>query len=158
MDKKYAHMLRKKLDKKIINLVKPDAMDVEEYIVNCHLQGFEPSVENGMYLHWLMTASGDNISIVQQVEDAIVNALSKKYLLDLDDDLQCSYFCDAVRDICVKDKDYATHIFEAVLKNVDEDHEVFKFCRSLNKVFGFTSVKYFNNDIENLFHNIESHI
>ena len=145
MDNKYAHMLRKKLDKKIINLVKPLDMSYEEYVIACNLQEFEPSVENGMYLHWVMTSSGDDItfSIVDKVHDAIVNALSKNYLLDPSNNEQCSYFCDAVRDMLLIDKDFTTRVLEAVLNTLDEDDEVFKYCKSLNKAFGFTSVKYF---------------
>lgn len=143
MNNHYAHMLRKKLDKKIINLVKPKSMSFEEYIINCNMQGFEPSVENGSFLHWVITAGGDDICIVEKVEDAIVNALSKRYLLDPSNIEQCSYFCDALRDICIKDIDFSTRILEAVLKNFDEDDDVFKYCKSLNKAFGFTSIKYF---------------
>ena len=143
MEKKYAHMLRKKLDKKIINLVKPESMDFEEYIVACNLQNIEPSVENGMYLHWLMTADGDDYRIVEKVEDAIVKALSNGYLLDFDNKVQCGYFCDAIRDICVKDKDFTTKLLEAVLKNYEDGNVVFDYCKRLNKTFGFTSIRYF---------------
>lgn len=142
MDNKYAHMLRKKLDKKIIRLVKPYGMSVDEYIINCNLNQFNPSVENGAYLHWLITASGD-IDIQEKVHDAIIKALSKKYLLDPDDEMQRSYFHDAIVDMLLKDKSFTIGIFEAVLKNYDEDDETFKFCKKLNKSTGLTSVKYF---------------
>lgn len=144
MDKKRAHSLRKKLDIRLIKLVKPEDMSIDEYRIACNLnEFFDASVENGSFLHWIITSTGDDDDIVDKVHAAVIRALDKKYLLDLDDKVQCSYFCDAIRDICIKDHAWAEQLFEVVLKNY-KGTEVFNFCKTLNKAFGFTSIEYFN--------------
>ena len=142
MDSKKNHALRKKLDDKIISLVKPINMTNAEYCITCNIEDFEPSVENGSYLHWLVTSNGD-ADIIEKVHLALVHALEKKYLLDITNDEQMSYFYDAIVDICIKDKEWTGQIVEAVLKSY-EGTEVFNLCKRLNKAIGYTSVKYFN--------------
>ena len=151
MDKKKAKELRKRLDSTIIKLVAPRGMSVMEYKIQCNLNEFDATVENGMFLHWVMTAKdGDGTDVEDKVHDAIVNALDKKYLLDVDNKEQCAYFCDALKFVLLKDKEYSTRLLEGVLKGYKDSDgygiEVFNFCKSLNKAFGFTSVEYFNYD------------
>ena len=146
-----ARELRKKLDNKLIKLVAPAGMSIAEYKINCNLEGFEPSVENGMFLHWVMTAGGDDANLVEKVDKAILNAIIKKYLLDTSNEEQCSYFCDAVRDLVLKDKDYATDLLEAVFKNYKDSSgygpDVFDFCKRLNKCLGLTAIEYFSHEV-----------
>ena len=149
MDNIKAKTLRKRLDTKLIKLIAPNNMSVAEYKIKCNLEGIDPSVENGQFLHWVMTADGDDTKVVEKVHNAIVNALNKKYLLDLDNAEQCSYFCDAMCDIVLANHDYKTKMFEAVLKNYKGSggygDKVFNHCKDLNKSFGFTNVEYFND-------------
>ena len=149
MDKKKAKELRTKLSNKLIKLVAPAGMSIDEYKIQCNFNALDASIENGMFLHWVMTAKdGDDTNVEDQVHDAIINALEKKYLLDTSNAEQCSYFCDAIRDMVLQDKDYTTKLLEAVLKNYKDSDgygaDVFDFCKKLNKCLGFTSVEYFN--------------
>ena len=136
--------LRTKLNNKIISLVKPVDMSIDEYRIACNLENINPSIENGMYLHWIMTADGD-ADVCEKVENAIVNALEKRYLLDSNNKEQISYFCDAIKNLVLRDKDYTIRLLEAVLKNY-KGTEVFDFCKRVNKCIGLTSVEYFNYD------------
>ena len=151
MDNSKAKTLRKRLDTKLIKLIAPKDMSAAEYKIACNLEGIDPTAENGQFLHWVMTADGDDTKIVEKVHNAIVNALEKKYLLVLDDAEQCSYFCDAIRDVLLKDREYCTKLLDAVLKNYkDSDgygNDVFDFCKRLNKCIGLTCTEYFNNGL-----------
>lgn len=151
MDKKKAKDLRKKLDSKIIKLIAPKGMSVAEYKIQCNLNEIDATLENGMFLHWVMTAhDGDETNVEDKVHDAIVKGLEQQYLIDVDSQEQCEYFCDAVNHLLLRDKDYSTRILDAVLKNYKNSSkyglEVFNFCKRLNKAFGFTSTEYFNYD------------
>lgn len=154
MDKNKVHTLRRRLDTKLIKLIAPKGMSVDEYKIACNLNEVDATVENGSFLHWVMTAEdGEESDVADKVHAAVVNALEKKYLLDESSAEQCAYFCDAVRDVLLKDKEYSTLLLEAVLKNYKDASgygiEVFNFCKSLNKAFGLTEVEYFNDDILN---------
>lgn len=154
MRKSTTKELRKKLDTKIIGLVKPANMSIDEYRIACNLENINPSVEDGPFLHWVMTTNeSEDLGIVDKVRRAIVSALGKKYLIDASSQVQCSYFCDAVQNIIAKDHWYAEKILEAVLKNYKDTSgyavEVFNYCKRLNKAFGLTEVEYFNEDILN---------
>ena len=154
MDNKKNHSLRKRLDSRIIKLVTPVGMSIDEYKIACNLNGVNPTVEDGPFLHWIMTTSTCvEHDVVDEVRRAIVSALDKKYLIDASCQVQCSYFCDAVQSIIAKDKWYAEKILEAVLKNYKDTSgyavEVFNYCKRLNKAFGFTPVEYFNDAILN---------
>ena len=151
MDKKKAKDLRKKLDSKIIKLIAPKGMSVAEYKIQCNLNEIDATLENGMFLHWVMTAhDGDETNVEGKVHDAIVKGLEQQYLIDVDSQEQCEYFCDAVNHLLLRDKDYSTRILDAVLKNYKNSSkyglEVFNFCKRLNKAFGFTSTEYFEYD------------
>lgn len=148
MDAKKAKDLRKKLDSKIIELIAPKGMSVAEYKIQCNLNGIDATLENGMFLHWVMTAyDGEETNVEGKVHDAIVKSLEQQYLIDVDSQEQCEYFCDAVKHLMLRDKDYSTRILDAVLKNYKYSSkcglEVFNFCKTLNKAFGFTSTEYF---------------
>ena len=149
METAKAKALRKRLDSKILKLIAPFEMSIEEYKIRCNLNNIDPSVENGMFLHWVMTAGGDDAEVVEKVENAIVNALERGYLLDTSNAAQCEYFCDAVCDLVLKDKWYTKRLLEAVLKNYASSSgyaaDVYKYCRRLNKSIGLTSVGYFCN-------------
>lgn len=151
MDNIKAKTLRKRLDTKLIKLIAPNNMGVAEYKITCNLEGIDPSVENGQFLHWVMTADGDDTKLAKKVHNAIVNALEKKYLLVLDDAEQCSYFCDAISDVLFKDKEYCTKLLDAVLKNYKgsdgNGNIVFEFCKRLNKGLGLTRTEYFNDGL-----------
>ena len=154
MDNKKSHILRKRLDSRIIKLVAPAGMSIDEYKIACNLNGIDPTVEAGPFLHWVMTTDeSEDLGVVDKVRRAIVSALEKKYLIDTSSQVQCSYFCDAVQSIITKNKWYAENILEAVLKNYKDAGgyavEVFNYCKRLNKAFGLTEVEYFNDDILN---------
>lgn len=157
MDTKKAKDLRKKLDSKIIKLIAPKGMSVAEYKIQCNLNGIDATLENGAFLHWVMTAhDGEETNVEGKVHDAIVKSLEQKYLIDVDSQEQCEYFCDAVKHLLLKDKDYSTRILDAVLKNYKHSNkyglEVFNFCKKLNKAFGLTSTEYFEHgDLKMLF-------
>lgn len=139
--------LQKRLDTKVLKLVCPNDMDIYEYKVKCELEGIVPSLSNGMFLHWIMTSHGDS-KTTEAVQHAIVNALKGMYLLDASNEEQCSYFCDAVRDLVLMDQFFATDILDIVLSNYKTTDkclaEVFDFCKRLNKGFGLTTTGYFN--------------
>lgn len=148
MTSNQAKAFRKRLDKKILNAILPEGMSAYEYKLHCDVEGFSPSVENGMFLHFLITAKPDYDEQEKIVHNAIIGALSKKYLLDPTDDEQCSYFCDAIRDVLLRDKWFAEKLLETVLLNYKDENNktlasVFDFCKTLNKAFGLTSVEYF---------------
>lgn len=157
MDAKKAKDLRKKLNYKIIKLIAPKGMSVAEYKIQCNLNGIDATLENGMFLHWVMTAhDSEETNVEGKVHDAIVKGLEQKYLIDVDSQEQCEYFCDAVKHLLLKDKDYSTRILDAVLKNYKHSNkyglEVFNFCKKLNKAFGLTSTEYFEyGDLKMLF-------
>ena len=70
MDKKKAKDLRKKLDSKIIKLIAPKGMSVAEYKIQCNLNGIDATLENGMFLHWVMTAyDGEETNVEGKVHD-----------------------------------------------------------------------------------------
>ena len=148
MDKAKAKTLRKRLDTTLLKLVMPEGMSIARYMIECNLNGIEPTVENGQFLHWLITARGDDAKLVEKVENAIVNALERGYLLDTSNATQCEYFCDAICDIVLKDKWFTTRLLEAVLKNYkdsdDYGADVFHYCKRLNKSIGLTSIEYFD--------------
>ena len=151
MDAKKAKDLRKKLDSKIIKLIAPKGMSVAEYKIQCNLNEIDATLENGMFLHWVMTAHDDEETNVEsKVHDAIVKGLEQQYLIDIDSQEQCEYFCDAVKHLLLRDKEYIIRIFDAVLKNYKHSSkyglDVFNFCKRLNKAFGFTSTEYFDYD------------
>ena len=134
MDAKKAKDLRKKLDYKIIQLIAPKGMSVAEYKIQCDLNDIDATLENGMFLHWVMTArDGEDTNVEGKVNDAIVKGLEQQYLIDVDSQEQCEYFCDAVKHLLLKDKDYSTRILDAVLKNYKHSSkcglEVFNFCK-----------------------------
>lgn len=159
IDKKKAKELRKKLDSRLIKLIAPKGMSEHEYKIACNLNEVDATVENGSFLHWVMTAEdGEESDVADKVHAAVVNALEKKYLLDESSVEQCSYFCDAVRDVLLKDKEYSTLLLEAVLKNYKNSSgpalEVFDFCKQLNKAFGFTHIEYFNQGFDKALHGL----
>ena len=134
MDKKKAKDLRKKLDSKIIKLIAPKGMSVAEYKMQCDLNDIDATLENGMFLHWVMTArDGEDTNVEGKAHDAIVKGLEQQYLIDVDSQEQCEYFCDAVKHLLLKDKDYSTRILDAALKNYKHNSkcglEVFNFCK-----------------------------
>ena len=151
MDAKKAKDLRKKLDSKIIKLIAPKGMSVAEYKIQCDFNEIDATIENGMFLHWVMTAhDGEETNVEGKVHDAIVKGLEQQYLIDTDSQEQCEYFCDAVKHLLLRDKEYIIRIFDAVLKNYKHSSkyglEVFNFCKQLNKAFGLTSTEYFDYD------------
>ena len=151
MDAKKAKDLREKLDSKIIKLIAPKGMSVDEYKIQCNLNEIDATLENGMFLHWVMTAhDGEETNVEGKVHDAIVKGLDQQYLIDIDSQEQCEYFCDAVKHLLLRDKEYIIRIFDAVLKNYKHSSkyglDVFNFCKRLNKAFGFTSTEYFDYD------------
>ena len=151
MDTKKAKDLRKKLDSKIIKLIAPKGMSVAEYKIQCNLNEIDATLENGMFLHLVMTAhDGEDTNVEGKVHDAIVKGLEQQYLIDVDSQEQCEYFCDAVKYLLLRDKDYSTRILDTVLKNYKHSSkyglEVFNFCKQLNKEFGLTSTEYFDYD------------
>lgn len=134
----------------LIKLVAPKGMSVNEYKIACNLDNIDPSIENGQFLHWVMTAhSNEETKVEDKVHNAIVNALKKRYLLDFSNAEQCSYFCDAIRDIVLDDKEYAKNLLEAVFSTCkDAPHygkDVFDYCKKLNKGLGLTRVEYFGD-------------
>ena len=143
-------MLRKRLDTSLLKLVKPKDMSIDEYRIACNLQGgFDATVGYGPFLHWILTAGGDDSKVVEKVESMIINALNGGYLLDTQNIKQCSYFCDAIRDLVVKDKYWCQRLLEAILGNdAYKGTGVYDYCKTLNKAFGFTTVGYFNGPIE----------
>ena len=149
-DVKKIQMLRKRLDTCLIKLVKPKNMSVDEYRIACNLQdGFDTTTEYGPFLHWILTAGGDDHEVLEKVECAIINALNGGYLLDKQNIEQCSYFCDAIRDLVLKDKYWCERLLEAILGNdIYKGTGVYDYCKTLNKAFGLTSVGYFNGLIE----------
>ena len=85
MDAKKAKDLRKKLDSKIIKLIAPKGMSVAEYKIQCNLNEIDATIENGMFLHWVMTAhDGEETNVEGKVHDAIVKGLEQQYLIDVD--------------------------------------------------------------------------
>jgi len=146
----YRKSLQTKLDNKLIALVKPSHMSNDEYKIACNMESFDPTIKNGSYLHWLMTADEGEDSafkIKEKVHALIVNALKKKYLLDIDDAEQCSYFYDGIVDNVVKDKHFVEQLIESVFEAYP-DTELFDCCWRLNRAFGFTSKYYFSKDHE----------
>lgn len=139
--------LQKRLDTKILKLVCPKGMDIDEYRIRCELESIVPSTSNGMFLYWIMTSYGDK-EATEAVRRAVVNALKGMYLLDASNEEQCSYFYDAVRALVLIDRFFATDIIAIILSNYKSADgclaDVFDFCRSLNKGFGLTTVEYFN--------------
>lgn len=151
-DVKKTQMLRKRLDTSLLKLVKPKDMSIDEYRIACNLQGvFDATVEYGPFLHWILTAGRDDckVKVVEKVESIIINALSGGYLLDNQNIKQCSYFCDAIRDLVVKDKYWCKRLLEAILGNdAYKGTDVYDYCKTLNKAFGFTTIGYFNGPIQ----------
>lgn len=146
VDKKRAKDLRRKLDARVIAVVKPENMSLYEYKIACNFNGVDPTVSSGPYLHWLMTAEGETLEQEQKVHNMLVHALEAGYLLDVEDDVQCSYFIDGLKSIiCTLKWDFPKQILEAVLLNY-KGTEVWKVAKRFNKIFGITSVEYFDND------------
>lgn len=148
MEQAKAKQLRKRLDTKLIKLIAPNGMSIDEYKISCNLESIDPTVENGQFLHWVMTSTSDDNELVEKVHNAIINALEKSYLLDLSNAEQCEYFCDAIHELLLnEDKDFITRLLEAILRNYKDSNgygsKVYEYCRSLNKAFGFTLVGYF---------------
>lgn len=147
VDKKHAKDLRRKLDARVIAVVKPENMSLYEYKIACNFNGVDPTVSSGPYLHWLMTAEGETLEQEQKVHNMLVHALEAGYLLDADDVIQCSYFIDGIKTImCKHGWNYPKHMFEAVLLNY-KGTEVWHTVKRLNKIFGITSVEYFDSDL-----------
>lgn len=143
-EQKKAKTYRKRLNTTIIKLVKPPAMGIDEYRINCEMRGFKPEVENGMFLHWIMTAQDvDESGVADKVRRLVVRALRKGYLLETGNDLQASYFCDALQDAVPSDRDYATALIEAFFDHCGSG-PTFDFVRTFNKTFGFTDSYYFS--------------
>lgn len=143
-EQKKAKTYRKWLSTTIIKLVKPPAMGIDEYRINCEMRGFKPEVENGMFLHWVMTAQdSDESDVAAKVRRLIVCALRKGYLLEEGNDLQASYFCDALRNAVPSDQDYMIALIEAFFDHCSSG-PAFDFVRKLNKAFGFTDSYYFS--------------
>ncbi|MBP5784335.1 MAG: hypothetical protein J6W16_01965 [Methanobrevibacter sp.] len=147
MNKSDNHALREKLLNKLIKIIAPKGMSAYEYRVQCNLNGVEASIEDGPFLYWLITNAcrpNENTIIVNK---SIIHAINQKYLLDFDNEKQCAYFCDAIRDSLMDDKWWTEKLLEAVLKNYKSfpgyGKDVFDFCKRLNKAFGLTSVEYF---------------
>lgn len=146
MTKAHQKSLQTKLDNKLINLIKPVGMLPDQYKIACNLEGVEPTVRNGSFLHWVMTTDdGPGSDVADEVHELIINAIRKKYLLDPDDVEQCSYFCDAIRDNITKRKEYVTNLIEATFEGYPNT-PMFDYCRTLNKAFGFTSQYYFSSN------------
>ena len=145
-DVKKTQMLRHRLDILLLKLVKPEGMSIDEYRIACNLQGgFDATVEYGPFLHWILMVDGDDSDVVEKVKSVVINALNGGYLLDKQNIKQCSYFCDAIRDLVLKDKYWCERLLEAILGNdAYRGTDVYDYCKTLNKAFGFTSVGYFN--------------
>lgn len=149
MEQSEVKQLRKRLDNKLIKLIAPKGMSIDEYKISCNLESINPTVENGPFLHWVMTSTSDDDSeLVEKVDNVVINALEKGYLLDSSNAEQCEYFCDAIHELLLnKDKDFTIELLEVILKNYKDSNgycsKVYEYCRSLNKAFGFTSVGYF---------------
>lgn len=152
MTASYRKSLQTKLDNKLIALVKPSYMSNDEYKIACNMEFVDPTVKNGSYLHWLMTADeGEDTTFKtkEKVHALIVNALKKKYLLDIDNADQCSYFCDGIVDNVMKDRRFVEQLLEAIFEAYPGT-ELFNYCWRLNRAFGFTSKYYFSKEHESL--------
>ena len=141
LSKARAKHFRYELTKKIISLVKPEDMSIEEYIIQCNLNDIDPTLDNGMFLHWVMVADGP-WGIKDKVNKSILQGLKKGYLLDETNNKQMSYFCDALKQLLLQDKYYTKDLFEATMEGYPKG-DLFDFVCRLNKAFGLTSKNYF---------------
>ena len=142
MTKSKVKSLRDDLAKKIIKFIKPENMSIAEYVITCNLDDIDPTLDNGSYLHWVMTTIGEDKSTEEKIHRLICKGLKGSYLLDDENVEQMSYFCDALKDIMCRDKDYAKDLFEATMEGYPKG-DIFDFVYRLNKAFGFTSMNYF---------------
>lgn len=130
--------LTTRLDNKIIDIVKPSEMSLEEYKIQCNLSGFEASVKDGSFLHWVLVNNRN-----ETMTKLIINALKHEYLLDLDDELQCEYFCDALPELVTSNKYFLIDIIKVIFDKY-KDTPMFDVCWSLNHAFGFIDDYYFS--------------
>lgn len=136
---------RTRLCKKIVKLVAPEGMSYEQYVIACAANGIEVSLDNGQFLHWLVS-NKDNSAISDKVRLLLVEAVKDKYLLDPDNAEQIEYFKDAMINVIFLPYEYAKDMFEAILSTTKNDiPDVFNAVKSINKAFGLTAVEYFNN-------------
>ncbi len=135
---------RSRLCKKLVKLVAPEGMTYEQYVIECAANGIEVSLDNGMFLHWLLTYEGMTRT-AYEVRRLLVKAVEDHYLLDPDNVEQIEYFRDAMVELVFMDKEYTASMYNAVLKTTKTAiPALFNAVKSINKGLGITSVEYFN--------------
>ena len=135
---------RAKLCKRIVKLVAPEGMTYAQYVIECAAAGIEVSLENGMFLHWLLTRNGID-AVTVKVRCLLIKAVEEKWLIDPSNEDQVLYFIDAMTELVMMNKDYCTKMYDAVLKTMKKTvPDIFIVVKKLNKAFGFTSTEYFS--------------
>ena len=141
---------RSRLCKKILRLVAPKGMSLDFYEIACAANGFVPTLDNGMYLHWIIVEGAKEHALnsnVQKIYSLLADGLKDSYLLDPDNDEQLEYFADAMRDIVMTaGKENCSMLYESFFIGYrgNKLHGVYDFIKTLNKAFGFTSEEYFS--------------
>ena len=136
---------RSRLCKKLVKLVAPEGMTYEQYVIECAANGIEVALDNGMFLHWLLTAKGPSY-IASKVQILLVKAVEDGYLLDPNNVEQLEYFRDAMVDLVFMDKDYTKAMYDAVLTTTKNTiPTIFDAVKQINKGIGITTTEYFNN-------------
>jgi len=136
---------RSRLCKKLVKLVAPEGMTYEQYVIECTANGIEVSLDNGMFLHWLLTYEGMT-RIANEVRQLLVKAVEDHYLLDPNNIEQIEYFRDAMVDLVFMDKNYTVAMYKAVLTTTKTTiPDLFNAVKKINKSLGLTEVEYFNS-------------
>ena len=136
---------RARLCKKLVKLVAPEGMTYEQYVIECAANGIEVSLDNGMFLHWLLTCKG-NIEIVHKVRKLLVKAVEDRYLLDPNNTEQIDYFRDAMVELVFMNESYTIAMYKAVLTTTKTTiPDLFNAVKKINKGLGLTEVEYFNS-------------
>ena len=135
---------RARLCKKLVKLVASEGMTYAQYVIECAANGIEVALDNGIFLHWLLTAKGPPY-IASKVQTLLVKAVEDGYLLDPNNVEQLEYFRDAMVELVFMDKDYAKAMYDAVLTTTKTTiPTIFDAVKHINKGIGITTTEYFN--------------
>lgn len=127
---------RERLCKKLVKHVAPKGMSYSQYVLACACNGVTVSLDNGMWLNWVFVNSTNS----EFVQDMLLDALDKGYLLDFSNKEQIQYFIDAIPNLITNWRKWnIARLFRIVIGKWPNT-DVANICSRFNNAFGFTFI------------------
>ena len=134
--------------------MKPQEMCNSEYIIQCAIRGVDISLDNPVFMHWVINEAYDNFNsdLHQKARDLIIKGLKKHLILDFTDEIHCSYISEILPLLVLREpvvKTETEKFFRVILeeyRNTPLGEEAYR----LNRGFGLTSMCYFTDNTDGI--------